>query len=204
MSGVATKRIYFLRPIGMLGPVKIGCSCWPESRLKAVDIWSPFPLEIIATAEGGFAAERAAHWHLRDERLHGEWFSWSGRLASLVSHVQATGSLPPLEDAPYGKTKMGRGRNPSRNPEWSRMKARLTARVGLAEQWAFGSRFDCERPQRIKDLIATYQGTFTPPPEPEVVSEIEAYIGELRARPKCATTWRERWEAKRRREGLAA
>lgn len=185
------KQVYFMRPIGMAGPVKVGCSVMPKDRLKALDIWSPFPLEIIASAPGSHCNERAVHWHLRDDRLHGEWFRWSERLSALVSHVQRAGSLPPLEASPYGKTGKRRGNNPSRHPEWTKEKTQLTARVSRAERHAFGWSGNGIRPKRISDLIASYHGPFTPPPTLDVRTGLEAYISELLARPKDRRNWRD-------------
>lgn len=193
MNG-APKHIYFMRPIGMEGPVKIGCSIMPEKRLKSLDIWSPFPLEIIATAPGTHCNERSVHWHLQEDRLHGEWFRWSPRLRSLISHVQRNRSLPPLEPSPYGKTGKGRGNNPSRHPEWSKEKALLTSRVSRAERHAHGWSGQGVRPRHISDLIETYHGPFAPPATQEVRAEIEAYIADLLARPKDTRDWRERMD----------
>lgn len=194
------KTVYFIRPIGRQGPVKVGCSKLPESRIKAIDIWSPFPLEIIAAAPGDHHHERAVHWHLRDSRLHGEWFRWSARLSALVAHVQSNGGLPPLEASPYGKTGMGRGNNPSRNPEWAKAKARVTSRVRRAERHAFGPWALLNRTQRVRQLIGSYQGPFSPPPNDDVLAELELYIAGLLARPKDTRPWSEWFSEENRAE----
>lgn len=49
-----SRYVYFLRPAGQDGPVKIGCSTAPQSRLEQYMSWAPFPLEIVATVPGGF------------------------------------------------------------------------------------------------------------------------------------------------------
>ena len=46
------KRVYFLRPVGHLTPIKIGCSLRPENRLETFATWSPLRLEVVATAPG--------------------------------------------------------------------------------------------------------------------------------------------------------
>lgn len=66
--------VYFLRPIGMDGPIKIGFSDQPERRLKEMAMWSPFPLEIIAVVPGGKYLEGRLHAAFADVRLHWEWF----------------------------------------------------------------------------------------------------------------------------------
>lgn len=198
------KHVYFMRPIGMNGPVKVGCSKTPENRLKSLDIWSPFPLEIIASVEGDGADERALHWHLREERQHGEWFSWSPKLARLIAFVRNNRLLPPLEKPPYGKTGMGRGRNPNRDRELSRTKNRLSRRMRSAEIHAW-SRWDCysNRPQWVKDLQRSWQGAFTPLPD-DVVQKIEAYISVLLAFPKNTKTWAQHYTELTAKTGKAA
>lgn len=197
------KRVYFMKPIGMAGPIKVGCSIAPESRLKSLDIWSPFPLEIIATAEGGNGHERAVHWHLRDDRLHGEWFSASARLLDLIAFVKASGALPPLETPPYGKTGRGRGANPGRDHELSLAKARLTRRIHRAERHAWGFWDRERRPQWVMDVHDSWQGAFTPMPDAETMLRIEEYISDLMSRPKETQSWRA-WAEERRARELAA
>lgn len=50
--------VYFIRPVGMDGPVKIGGSGVPKNRLNNLMTWSPFPLEVAATDDGGYPLER--------------------------------------------------------------------------------------------------------------------------------------------------
>lgn len=66
--------VYFLRPIGMLGPIKIGCSHRPLERLDQLVRWSPWPLEIAASAEGCFPMEKKLHHMFKGELSHFEWF----------------------------------------------------------------------------------------------------------------------------------
>lgn len=53
-----SRRVYFIKPVGLAGPIKIGCSYSPEKRRSALDCWSPFALEIIAQIDGGANLER--------------------------------------------------------------------------------------------------------------------------------------------------
>lgn len=191
MSG-GEKRVYFLKPIGMDGPIKIGCSGTPERRLKSLDIWSPFPLELLCSAPGENDSERAAHWHCRDARLHGEWFTASATVLDLVKHVRENGVLPPLEASPhpYGVTGKGKGNNPNRNHEWTKAKARLTRRVNKAEHHAYGWLWVEEnRPAYIDAILRAYSGPFEPPPTAEQVAILDAYCGELLLRPRNTRTW---------------
>lgn len=90
------KRVYFLRPIGQLGPVKIGCSVFPEGRLDSFTIWSPVKLELITSVPGTHADEKALHGMFREHHLHGEWFGASKELLALIDRCAATGALPEL------------------------------------------------------------------------------------------------------------
>lgn len=66
--------IYFVKPVGMDGPIKIGCSKAPIDRVENLSRWSPFPLEIIATAPGNLKVERNLHDCFIDGYSHHEWF----------------------------------------------------------------------------------------------------------------------------------
>lgn len=88
--------IYFLKPQGLDGPIKIGCSYRPVSRLLALSQWSPFLLEVIAVAPGGFDTERALHERFADELLHHEWFHASPRLSAVCAALKRN---VPLEQA---------------------------------------------------------------------------------------------------------
>lgn len=88
--------IYFMRPVGMDGPIKIGCSYRPASRLIALAVWSPFPLEIIAVAPGDFGTERALHERFAAELFHNEWFHASPRLKAVCAALKQN---VPLESA---------------------------------------------------------------------------------------------------------
>ena len=90
------KHVYFLRPVGQLGPIKIGCSKLPQSRLDSVTIWSPMRLEFICSVPGSHTEERTLHGMFAKHRVHGEWFGASKELLTLIDHCAATGALPEL------------------------------------------------------------------------------------------------------------
>ena len=80
--------VYFIRPIGMRGPVKIGCSGLPPSRLSTLMTWSPFPLEIVVAVEGDSSLERRLHGIFAASHTHREWFKQSGELEALIGELQ--------------------------------------------------------------------------------------------------------------------
>lgn len=82
---MSDKLVYFIKPVGMNGPIKIGCSRLPEQRLESLTIWSPFPLEIAAAIPGSFRLEINIHDCFADDILHHEWFRATPRLLALIA-----------------------------------------------------------------------------------------------------------------------
>lgn len=85
--------IYFIKPIGVDGPIKIGCSTIPENRLDQLTIWSPWPLEILCTAAGNYKDENFLHSCFASDHSHREWFRSSPRLRAIIDEIARTGSL---------------------------------------------------------------------------------------------------------------
>jgi hypothetical protein len=81
--------VYFIRPIGMEGPIKIGVSWKPESRLSDLMAWSPFPLELIVTIPGDKTLEYNVQRCFADTSSHGEWFGASPRLLAAIEALKA-------------------------------------------------------------------------------------------------------------------
>lgn len=82
-------RVYFMRPVGAEGPVKIGCSTMVEERLRALSPWAPFPLEVVATIPGDTRLEGRFHLKFMADRVHGEWFAASAELSATIAEVAA-------------------------------------------------------------------------------------------------------------------
>lgn len=89
MTGKSGNYVYFIKPIGMDGPVKIGCSDIPEARLKALTCWSPFPLEIAVAIPGNMRLEGRLHSTFAQHHSHHEWFLSSPRLRQLIHDLKA-------------------------------------------------------------------------------------------------------------------
>lgn len=83
------KYVYFIKPCGMDGPIKIGCSEEPERRLKTLATWSPFPLEIIGKVEGECSDENFLHRRFADLHTHREWFQSSPLLRDTIRRILA-------------------------------------------------------------------------------------------------------------------
>lgn len=87
------KHIYFIRPVGMDGPIKIGCSSTPEKRLAALAPWSPFPLEMVGSIPGDFGDERTIHRAFAHLHTHREWFLSSPELREFIKAALESNSL---------------------------------------------------------------------------------------------------------------
>lgn len=83
------KYVYFIKPVGLDGPIKIGCSAEPEKRLKVLGTWSPFPLEIMGKAPGGHSDENFLHRRFADLHTHREWFLSSPLLRETIRRILA-------------------------------------------------------------------------------------------------------------------
>lgn len=81
--------VYFMRPIGGEGPVKIGYSWNPTARLALYSHWSPFPLEIALSIPGAAALEGKLHCHFAHLRTHHEWFRAAPELLQAMDELRA-------------------------------------------------------------------------------------------------------------------
>lgn len=82
-------KVYFIKPVGLDGPIKIGCSVAPDSRRSTLETWSPFALEIVAEIEGGFALEARFHALFQETHQRREWFGTSRRLQAVIAAINA-------------------------------------------------------------------------------------------------------------------
>lgn len=81
--------VYFARPVGANGPVKIGCSVYPEHRVKQFALWSPIDLEIAATIPGNEIVEARFHRMFLDSHFRLEWFHWTPELEAAITAINA-------------------------------------------------------------------------------------------------------------------
>lgn len=81
------KHVYFIKPVGMDGPIKIGCSTKPVGRLTTFSAWSPFPLELIGSVPGDFADEGRLHRRFSDLHTRKEWFMSSPLLRQTIERI---------------------------------------------------------------------------------------------------------------------
>ena len=91
--GGVMKRIYFIKPVGHAGPIKIGTSVSPESRLHDLGAWSPLPLELIGAVEGSIADEFYLHRCFADCHSHREWFTPTPKLIASIEAILSAGTV---------------------------------------------------------------------------------------------------------------
>lgn len=87
------REVYFMKPVGLYGPIKIGCSYLPSQRLVALSVWSPFELEVVASVPGDFALEAKLHNLFAASRAHREWFHPSEALVAGIVALQEGRSI---------------------------------------------------------------------------------------------------------------
>ena len=80
--------VYFLKPVGLDGPIKIGCSRLPPRRLRDLMAWSPVALELLVGFRGDYRVERQIHNRFAKSHLHQEWFLPSPALLAGITALQ--------------------------------------------------------------------------------------------------------------------
>lgn len=83
------KYVYFLRRKDGVGPVKIGCTQMVAKRFYSIQLWSPYPLEVLATVRGGHDLERNLHSCFADHHYHNEWFHPAPELLVAIQKLAA-------------------------------------------------------------------------------------------------------------------
>lgn len=81
--------VYFIKPVGLDGPYKIGFSTIPMERFDVLLHWSPFLLEIEAIAPGTHHDEMKMHNALDGQRLHKEWFNPSAKILDGIRKIKS-------------------------------------------------------------------------------------------------------------------
>lgn len=81
--------VYFIRPVGSDGPIKIGVSRNPKERLHTYSTWSPVPLEFAAVIAGPPALERRFHAMFVGQHSHHEWFRPSAEMTAVIDEINA-------------------------------------------------------------------------------------------------------------------
>jgi len=176
-----TQQVYFMRPIGMDGPIKIGCSRVPAHRLLQLNTWAAFPLEIIFTLPGGPDLEKRFHARLAAAWSHSEWFHATPDTLKVVSDAQA-GVLPEEDGtSPCWQTD-------ARRHAYRRMG--MSMRLNAAKKHAFG--YVGHRVNLPEEAVLKVASDGQRDLTPRERAELDAAICRLKALPRSAIfTWRE-------------
>ncbi len=92
--------IYFVKPVGETGPIKIGSAKDPIERLAGLQLASPVALEIVALLDSVPSLERALQHKFAESHRHGEWFDWSPALQALIDNHSIEPIAGPLRSLP--------------------------------------------------------------------------------------------------------
>lgn len=86
---MSARYVYFIRPVGEQGPVKIGSTETLVKRLSRLLVWSPYVLEIAATIPGDRDLEANIQDCFYDLHIHREWFLAAPRLTFAIERLRA-------------------------------------------------------------------------------------------------------------------
>ena len=73
------------------GPIKIGMARNPASRLRDLQVSSPYELEVLASYPGGAFEEKELHRKFDGHHIRGEWFDRSPEILKEIDHVKSFG-----------------------------------------------------------------------------------------------------------------
>jgi hypothetical protein len=174
--------IYFIKPVGMRGPIKIGCSQDPKGRLGQYAAISPIPLELVATIPGDMEMEATIHSCFRDMHSHGEWFFAGDRLVAAVDAIASGVPVDVAIDLTDRKGSIRKGRKKVRTAD-TILRASWTARVnGQTRAWQKRLGYWLTLPDRVDEIMSKWRGDYRthgiPASEAEI-AELQAYIDGL-------------------------
>jgi hypothetical protein len=181
--------VYFIRPVGKAGPIKIGHSVFPPARLISLQAWSYEELEIISQLEGGRKMERAIHERFAKYQIRGEWFEAVPDLVVLAEGIRDGKALRELVDLSVWTGKFFR-RPPTKSPE-AKVVGTYKMRVDRAAKYAsYIRRKHVAIPRAVKAILdgaGGYRQAYRLLSEDEI-SKIEVFIAECRAPRRVGTT----------------
>jgi hypothetical protein len=184
------QRVYFIKPVGMDGPIKIGCSDKPARRLLTLAAWSPFELEMIGSVPGSFRDENALHRRFANLHTRKEWFMSSPLLRQTIELILAG---TPIKEACKVLPERGvlRKRQPARTPE-RKLFLQYGARVRSAAHsvWHSGEHTKHYIPPDIRSILHEWRmdrmnDHLPVKPTPEQFARLDAFIAD--PAPHCVS-----------------
>ena len=95
------------------GFVKLGWSRTVDRRFQQVKSLNPFPVEILAWAEGDEHDEKSLHGALKEFRHRGEWFRYESTVKGVVGHMKDGISIETILDWLYDGSPPERPHDPA-------------------------------------------------------------------------------------------
>lgn len=86
---MSERTIYFVKPIGMPGPIKIGSTGNLTDRFASLVGASPIDLELLVTIPGSYELEANIHDCLGRAHIRHEWFAPEPRILALIDALKA-------------------------------------------------------------------------------------------------------------------
>lgn len=152
--------VYFVKPIGMDGPVKIGFSYAPTQRLETLMSWSPFRLEIVATVPGDLALERNIHECFLDLLSHREWFNAHPRLTAVMEKLRAGAAIEEALDLSQRVGERRAHRGVWDTDPMVRLQASYSHRMNRLIQRMSTDTHHFSLPDDAAEIMARWQGTY--------------------------------------------
>lgn len=150
--------VYFIRPVGMEGPVKIGCTYRATQRMDDLMAWSPLPLEIAVQVPGNFDIENRVHAAFYDLHSHKEWFRADPRLTEAIERLQAGEPLEQVVDLNLKQPMKAKAYHWTHNPE-ARLRCIYSQKLSWAERRGSTETHYCSLPSDVETIMRRWRGT---------------------------------------------
>lgn len=170
--------VYFCKPVGLLGPIKVGCTTNSLERLQQLMSWSPVDLEIVASVPGDFRLERLIHSILSEHHIRHEWFHPCDALVSGIIKLKAGDPIEVAFDLAAPKGSIAKKRAGKVWTEWRKKLVSYSSRLRFASD-----RLDTDGeyftfPDDVKHIIGSWRRTSViSPRDIDRLNEVLAHPG---------------------------
>lgn len=149
--------IYFAKPVGMDGPIKIGCSSIPLDRITQLAEWSPIPLEFLGAVAGNYMDEQFLHSCFADLHSHHEWFHPTPELRDIIEKVIQCGSVASVSHLISPKGKIRQRRNGA--PNWLHPFLAAERKINrIRQEMMRAGRLEWHEPEDIARMMRDWRG----------------------------------------------
>lgn len=171
--------VYFIKPCGLDGPIKIGHSWCPADRVINLSAWSPWPLQLIGAVRAESKDERFLHSCFADCHSHREWFHSTPRLREVIAKIVEAGTIDAIRHdlKPIGSIRIARKNSPEAT---ERMSYRMRIYWVLRKlERADGSPCYYQTPSDVDAIMDRWHQRWrrvAQQPTPEEIARLEAFI----------------------------